>query len=186
MFTEGNDNEVTRNVFVDDSDPVDVTHDNPVTYAGSMHEGSSRMKTGEPIEQIFAYLEGDYEEMGYKDALATPDTACKESTSKLIHGRFVVLLRKVETEYDGMLKKLDRRITSCSTAGLVDTVHSLQIEQERIRKYKEDLSRIGQEVKESIETSPLAAVLKSYERGFVRGLVSSSLSVLNENCHEEM
>jgi hypothetical protein len=131
-----------------------------------------------PIERVFTYLKGNYEERGYLDAIACPDTSYRDITKRQITDQLYVLVREVSLEYTDRIQKIEAHIEARSSSGHADIVKSLQASRDMMEQHLTNLSNIVREVKEEEVSSPLSALLDSYERGFMRGLASASLALL--------
>jgi hypothetical protein len=161
--------EVTKDVFVDDEDPVIEEEKENVP-----------LERKSPMARVFTYLNEDYEGRGYLDAVSCPDQAYKNLSKKHIKDKLGILVREVSLEYTDQSKKLDFLIVSRTSSGLMDIVKSLQMKKETIDKHLAFLSKLMQEVESNSENSPLAASIDSYERGFMRGLASGTFDIMKE------
>lgn len=131
------------------------------------------------IEAIYAFLQADYEAKGYSDALTSPDDSYKLDNIKLIRMDLQILVQKVTTYYEDLIRELDFHIGSRSRAGLVDLVEELKTRKEMVLEHVGKVSQVKQEVEAN--TGMTQRLLLSYQRGFMRGLSALTQSnVLNK------
>ena len=120
------------------------------------------------INEIFAFLQADYESRGYNDALINPDESYSTDNAVLLHHDLMILIDKSVTHYEGLLKEIDFHIGSRSRAGLVDLVEALRIRKEIVTDH---LARVRQIREEAVGgTGVTQRIALSYRRGFMRGL----------------
>lgn len=129
--------------------------------------------TGSPIDIIYAYLNKNYEEKGYADAMINSDLAFKEMNMKLIKNRILVVFDEANLKYDAEMADIDTRIDICSAAGLVATSAQLQRKKTVILQHKEELARLENDFRN--KTNEAFIPLQSYECGFLRGVAAIAL-----------
>ena len=91
-----NETLVPRDLFVDESDPVQVAL-----------PGSSESSSG--IEAVYSFLQADYEPRGYNDALTNPDDSYKTDNLRLLSQDLAIHIQRANTYYESTLKELDRK-----------------------------------------------------------------------------
>ncbi|WP_437918480.1 hypothetical protein [Sphingobacterium sp. LRF_L2] len=147
---------------------VDEIGHNPI------NSGSILDKQG--IFLLYAYLQQDFEERGFNDALVSPDEGYKNDNIKLIKYDLEILIQQIKTYHDSLMKDLDFHILSRGRAGLIDLVEELKIKQTDLTSHIEKV--------EAFETSLQhgngfweRAVL-AYKRGFMKGMASITQAYL--------
>ena len=131
------------------------------------------------IEAIYAFLQADYEAKGYSDALTSPDDSYKTDNVKLIKLDLQILIQKVNTYYEDLIRELDFHIGSRTRAGLIDLVEELKTRKEMVLEHMEKVKEVGKEVE--IDSGMQQRIILSYQRGFMRGLSALTQSnVLNK------
>ncbi|MDP4238871.1 MAG: hypothetical protein Q8904_05295 [Bacteroidota bacterium] len=131
------------------------------------------------IELIYEFLQADYESRGYNDALTSPDDSYKQDNIKLIKLDLQIVIQKVTTYYEDLIKELDFHITSRSRAGLIDLVEELKTRKDMVLEHAAKVDEIKKEMEDV--TSMTQRIILSYQRGFMRGLSAISQSnVMNK------
>jgi hypothetical protein len=159
--------EIKKDDFIDDSEPAGRNNIITIAYG-----------TGKPIDLIFAYLEKDYESLGYNDALCNPDQSYKEMNKTEIKSGFEILIERIVLKYEDDLSEINFHILSRSEAGLVDIVRDLQYRKDNLEAHKNRLTEMRNDVQSNQNVSYMNKMLLSYERGFSRGLAALSLDTL--------
>jgi hypothetical protein len=131
------------------------------------------------IEQIYTFLQADYESKGYNDALVNPDDSYKTDNIKLIKLDLQILVDKTSSYYDNLISELNLHIVTRSRAGLVDLVQELESRKNLIEEYKRKLQSISESIHN--ENGLCQRIILSYQRGFMRGLSAlTQSSILNK------
>jgi len=157
---------VPRELFVDESDPVQVAL-----------LGASEATSG--IEAVYSFLQADYESRGYNDALTNPDDSYKTDNLRLLSQDLSIQIQRSNTYYESILKELDFHITSRSRAGLVDLVEELKMRRELVLSYLEKIGLIRSDAEN--RNGLTERITLSYQRGFSRGLAAiTHARILNQ------
>lgn len=131
------------------------------------------------LEQIYSFLQADYEGKGYNDALVNPDDSYKSDNIRLIKLDLQILIDKTTTYYDNLLSELSLHIVTRSRAGLIDLVQELESRKKLIEDYKQKIKIITDNTND--ENGMCQRIILSYQRGFMRGLSAiTHLNVLNK------
>lgn len=159
--------DIPKDIFVEDRQP------------GSTEALINSNLTPIGIDSIYAFLQGDYENKGFNDALTNPDDSYKKDNILLIRHDFQILLERVKTYYEDLLKEIDFHISSRSRAGLIDLVEELQTRRQMVVEHESKVKTLFEEM--STGDGVFQRVILSYQRGFMRGLSALSKSnVLNK------
>lgn len=94
--------EIKREDFVDDSEPILESNAMTIKYG-----------TGMPIDAIYAYIQDDYEQEGYSDAMCNADMAYKESKKEIIKNGLKMLFEQVRLRYESDIPSIDYTVTKC-------------------------------------------------------------------------
>lgn len=165
--TEKMDVPVSRSLFVDDGEPYIPETDEPAAQTVPDLKG---------IDVIYDFMQTDFEQQGYDDALAMPDLKYMADNVELILHDLRILIQKTCTWYEEELQKYDLHIATRSRAGLMDLVEELRARQNSIRNTYEKVKEIGMN---SVELVGMPLKIKlAYEKGFRRGLEAISRSLL--------
>lgn len=128
--------------------------------------GSDDISSG--IDSVYAFLQGDYETRGYRDALASPDDSYKQDNIRLLRQDLTIQIQRAGTYYEGIMKELDFHILSRTRAGLVDLVEELKMRKEMVTGYMEKIKLIQADAETG--SGLTERIILSYQRGFMRGL----------------
>jgi len=159
--------EIPREIFIEDREPQE-----PAT----VNQPNSEVRG---IDAIYSFLQADYESKGYGDALTSPDDSYKADNIRLIKMDLQILIKKVNTYYDDLIRELDFHIGSRSRAGLIDLVEELKTRKEMVAEHMKKLEDFKKEM--DSEAGVTQRIILSYQRGFMRGLSALTQSnVMNK------
>ena len=79
-----------------------------------------------------------------------------------------ILVQKVNTYYEDMIRELDFHISSRSRADLIDLVEELKTRKEMVLEHMEKVNQVKKEMEANLGMTQ--RILLSYQRGFMRGL----------------
>jgi hypothetical protein len=166
-FSGNGHSEIPKEIFIEEREPQDQS---PPLHTNGVTRG---------IEAIYAFLQADYESKGYSDALTSPDDSYKTDNIKLIKMDLEILVQKVNTYYEDLIRELDFHISSRSRAGLIDLVEELRTRKEMVVEHMGKVSQVKGEME--TDAGMTQRILLSYQRGFMRGLSALTQSnVLNK------
>lgn len=126
------------------------------------------------IELLFQFLDKDYEEMGYNDALRNPDSSHLDQNLEAIKNSLFRVIRRVKTFYEDFIKEINFHIESRSRSGMVDTVEELKMKKSIAEDHIKKVIEIEDDAKNNIGESQ--GIIISYSRGFRNGLAAISHS----------
>ena len=157
--------EVKEDIFVDNSDPVNE----PAT----LHYGT-RM----PIDAIYTFINKDYEQQGYDDAMCNTDSSYKDSKVSIIKNELKRLFEQVRLRYRSDLREIEVQIGIVEQQGLISTAESLKARKETFLEHMEVMEKM--EVSLDNDEPKMLSMIDSYERGFLRGLAAKSDALLKD------
>lgn len=155
--------EIKEEDFIDNSEP---TEQEKPTY--SIELGSKM-----PIDVIHAFLNGDYNNKAYHDALVNPDQAFMEQNLDILRGELERKFKLVFGKYEDMLQEIDFHIQSRSKAGLVDLVEQLKARKATYERHMQELHKMEEDLDKGERY--MTGIFQSYRAGFTRGMASLSL-----------
>lgn len=126
------------------------------------------------INEIYAFLQADFESKGYHDAWINPDDSYKRDNIVLLKHDLMILLQKVAIYYEDLLRDIGFHINSRERAGLLDLVEELKFRQKGVEVHLIKVSEIRKEVNEN--AGVYERIMLSYQKGFMRGLSAISQS----------
>lgn len=145
-------------------EPESITKDNNVVKI--------QYGTQMPIDIIYAFIERDYENEGYQDAMCNPDDSYKESKKAMIKHGLKRLFEQVGLRYKSDLRNIEVQITIMEQQGMANTASTLQARKDTLLEH---LSIMGDmEAALDREEQKMMSMIKSYERGFLKGLAAKS------------
>jgi len=130
------------------------------------------------MEQVYTFLQADYESKGYSDALVNPDNSYKEDNIKLMRLDLQILIDNTHTYYENLISELNLHIVIRSRAGLVDLVQELEARKQLVEDHRKKLDTLRAGMDD--ENGLCQRIILSYQRGFMKGLTALTQSgILN-------
>ena len=129
-----------------------------------------------PIDIIYAYIERDYEDQGYEDAMCNADDSYKESKKLIIKHGLKRLFEQVGLRYKSDLRDIEVQAGIMEQQGMVNTASALKARKETLLEHLTILKEMEHALDN--EEQKMMSMIKSYERGFLKGLVAKSDSLL--------
>lgn len=157
--------EVREDIFVDNSEPADE----PIV----LHYGTKM-----PIDAIYAYINKDFEQQGYDDAMCNINSAYKDSGVSIIKNGLKRLFKQVRLRYKSDLREIEVQIGIVEQQGLTDTAESLKARKETFLEHMDEMERMEKSLDNN--EPQMLSMVDSYERGFLRGLAAKSDALLKD------
>jgi nicotinamide riboside kinase len=155
-----------------------LSKDKPVIAEDKILEKNDPLKNSngiiKGINEVYAFLQTDFESKGYHDALINPDDSYRKDNIKLLKHDLIILIQKVTTYYEDLLRDIGFHINSRERAGLIDLVEELKFRQQGVEVHLIKVSEIRKEMNE--DTGVSERIMLSYQKGFMRGLSAISQS----------
>lgn len=151
--------EIRREDFVDDSEPKEEVYS--VAYGTRM-----------PIDAIYAFIDRDYEQLGYDDAMCNADSAYKHSKKEIIKNELKRLFEQVRLRYKSDLRDIEVQIGIVEQQGLINTSASLKARKDTFVEHMDTMTKMEQALDN--EEPQMLGMTRSYERGFLKGLAAKS------------
>lgn len=146
--------------------------DEPETISKDDNVVKMQYGTQMPIDIIYAFIERDYENDGYLDAMCNPDDSYKESKKAMIKHGLKRLFEQVGLRYKSDLRTIEVQITIMEQQGMANTASTLQARKETLLEHLAKMNEM--EVALDNEEQKMMSMIKSYERGFLKGLAAKS------------
>ncbi|MCE1166501.1 MAG: hypothetical protein LWX70_00240 [Sphingobacteriia bacterium] len=160
--------EIPKNLFIEDNEPVEVKQE----VAGRTDVNG--------IEAIYAFLQKDYEEKGYNDAIVNPDDSHLKDNIKVIRYDLEMVVERVLNYYDNLILDIESNINARAKAGLFDLVEQLKGKKEMVIKHINKVKELKEEAND--EESITNRAILSYKNGFMKGLSAlTHTNLLNKN-----
>lgn len=156
--------EIPEDVFIEKSDEA--------------AKGGSTNRVEASMDGVYEFLKADFETRGYNDALINSDSSYRDENIEVLMWDLIILCKHAISKYEDKIVNLDNHIISRKRLGALDVIQELESEKRRIIEKIEELrSIIGHA--EARREAP-SRVIKSYARGFHRGMIALSKSTINE------
>ncbi len=164
--------EIKEADFVDNSEPQPKEADTSTTYRVTYG-------TGFPIDVIYGYINRDFESKGYDDAMVNTELSYKDTGKRLIVNGLMMLFKQVDLRYQQDLSQLEVMIETMQGQGLPLQVMTLQRRKKLLESHVAEISQM--KIRLEKEEESMMRMVTTYERGFMKGLVAKSNSILNGN-----
>lgn len=132
-----------------------------------------------PIDAVYAYIEYDYEDQGYSDAMCNVDNSYKESKKQIIKNGLKRLFEQVSLRYKSDLRDVEVQIEIVEQQGMTNTASSLKARKETFLEHM----RIMKEMEVALDRGEqqMLSMINSYERGFLKGLAAKTDTLLRND-----
>lgn len=136
------------------------------------------------MDGVYNYLRGDYHNKGYADCLVNSEPKYREDNIEVLLLDLELLIDQTTQKYNEELRDIDFHMQSRSDEGLTNLVSQLEVRKKVIGEYLEKLSTFRTDAINREKTA--LKIIKSYSKGFQRGLVAlSSSQLLNKELENE-
>lgn len=132
-----------------------------------------------PIDAVYAYIEYDYEDQGYSDAMCNVDSSYKESKKQIIKNGLKRLFEQVSLRYKSDLRDIEVQIEIVEQQGMTTTASSLKARKETFLEHMRIMKEM--EVALDREEQQMLSMINSYERGFLKGLAAKTDTLLRND-----
>jgi hypothetical protein len=146
------------------------------TLTTNKMDNSEKKEVQYDLQYLYNFLERDFQQDGYNDALANPDMTSMAEKVKLMRSQLEITLAKVNTYYNSVLRNINFHIESRSRNGMVDIVDELISKKANIEEEMSKVRVIEQGAKE--ESGISETLIMSYKLGFKNGYAAISHSQL--------
>src|SRR5512145_3363247 len=127
-----------------------ISHMDPDIQKDLMPDGDFKLQQGSlaanglgnGMEQIYSFLQADYESKGYSDALVNPDNSYKTDNIRLMQLDLKILIDKTNTYYENLISELNLHIVIRTRAGLLDLVHELENRKQLVEDHQRKLVQL--------------------------------------------
>ncbi len=159
---------IERNDFVDD--------DASEAWTGSSKESGFVIKTGLPIDKIYAYVAQDFEGEGYEDACINQGKEFCETKVSQIRVQLKNLFHMARTDYKGRIRKLNVDIRNAEDAFAINASMTLQAMKETCEEHLADLDQMEKEL--DANDPRMICMIETYRRGFIKGINARTLDLV--------
>lgn len=169
---ESNKPEITEDKFVDYSEPTSNNEELNNPYKVSYG-------TGFPIDVVYGFINKDFEQKGFDDAMTSSESSYKESGMNLIINELKQLFEQVKLKYKGDIRDLSVLQKNLEMQGLPTQAAQVKM---RLDTFAEHMIKI-EEMEKSLDKKEerVMRMVSTYERGFLKGLAAKSDIILKNN-----
>jgi hypothetical protein len=169
------DDTIDKDLFIEEVDTPSEEINMPVN--GNNHTAIAEKST--LIDQIFDYVNQDFESRGYQDAIVQPDTHYLNENVELIKNDYQLVIDKAAYKYKEFLTELDFHITTRTSMGLTEIVQGLEA---RKKITQQHLAFVEDEMKAiQANKGKVQRIKLSYTKGFKRGASALSNSFITSS-----
>jgi len=166
---------VDKNLFIEEGDSISEEVDMPVNG----NSPTSIPEKSTLIDQIFDYVNQDFESRGYQDAIVQPDTHYLNENLELIRNDYQLIIDKATYKYKEFLTELDFHIATRTGMGLTEIVQGLEAKKKITEQH---LAFVEDEMKAiRANEGKVQRIKLSYTKGFKRGASALSNSFITSS-----
>lgn len=128
-------------------------------------------RVGYPIDLVYSFINRDYHQIGYQDALVDGSKEYSETRQSIITNELKTLFMQVTHTYNEMIGNIEQKIEEAEANMLFTIANKLR---KTLGLYNEHVATIRQmEEWLDIEDPRITKMLKSYRMGFTKGFIVS-------------
>ena len=133
--------------------------------------------TGMAIDVIYNYIEHDYEQDGYNDAMVSSVAEYCIQKENIILNNLQQLINRVQLRYKGEIKEIDVRIANAQALFALASVSLLSARRDMINEHIEEIRKM--EEKLQTKAPEMMTMIDSYRRGFMKGCAAQTENFLS-------
>lgn len=126
------------------------------------------------IDLIYKFINTDFEEKGYRDALINIDGQQRKLGLECIEGQLIGLIRQARLTYEKEIQRLNYDIDCLTRAGMLDIKEQREAEKTLREENLVKLNEMEKDYRD--EQVYMRVMMKTYEKGFDRGVVATLLT----------
>lgn len=147
---------------------------------GSPKNENGMNNTNYGIKLLFQFLDKNYEEKGYDDALVNPDGSHLDQNVTGLKCDLDRTIKKVRIFYEDFIREINVHLATRRRSGMIDIVEELVGKKETAESHMNQVVEIEQDAKNDKGVGQ--GIILSYTRGFRNGLAAiSHHSILRKN-----
>jgi hypothetical protein len=147
---------------------------------GAGSNGNGTLGTDYGIRLLFQFLDKNYEEKGYDDALVNPDGTHLDQNTSGLKNDLDRTIKKVKIFYEDFIREVDVHLATRRRSGMIDIVEELVAKKETAESHIKQVLEIEQDANNNKGAGQ--GIILSYTRGFRNGLAAiSHHSILRKN-----
>lgn len=135
--------------------------------------------TGMPIDVIYAFVNHDYEQDGYQDALVNSDAEYCTAKESIILNKLQQLFRRVLLRYHDEIRATSAQIANAKSLFAITSASMLEARKESCEEHISEINRMIEKL--NAKSPEMMTMIESYRRGFIRGCAAQTTSFLSPN-----
>ena len=135
--------------------------------------------TGMPIDVIYGFINHDYEQDGYQDALVNSDAEYCIAKEKIILNQLNQLFRRILLRYRGEIRDIEVQIANAKSLFALTSASMLDARKETCEEHINEINEMMEKV--NAKSSDMMTMIESYRRGFTKGCAAQTANFLNPN-----
>jgi hypothetical protein len=164
------DNSIDKSLFVAEDDDALTVDSRPETVVTS----KSTL-----IDEIFAYLNMDFESKGYADAIVQPDSHYLNENLELLVRDYQLKIDQARHKFQEFLTELNFHITTREAMGLTEVVEGLKAKKTIVTEHLNFVEQERQDI--AANRGKIERIKLSYTKGFKRGASALSNSFITSS-----
>lgn len=133
--------------------------------------------TGMPIDAIYAFINYDYEQDGYQDALVNPSAEYCRTKETIILNQLQHLFRRVLLRYRGEIREMDVKIENAKSLFALTSASLLNARKDTCEEHISEINRMIEKV--NSKSPEMMIMIDAYRRGFSKGCAAQTATFLN-------
>jgi hypothetical protein len=173
-------NNIPEDLFIEKANPSDANETLKINDTNENNANPTQQNSNSindkiiNIEGLYLFLQNNWEENGFNDALANPDDSYRKDNLEFLTIDFELKVDQLLLTYSDKLNEIEFHINTRSKAGLIDLVEELKQHTVKLKTHVDQLNKFKSEIPAG--TGALKRILLSYNKGFMRGLNAISVS----------
>lgn len=139
---------------------------------------SNNYEIGFPIDTIYQYMNRDYEQIGFSDAVKNQNPSFIDIKQGYILNGFKRLCDQVKLKYFNDLRELGANIDMYKEQGLLSTCAHLEAKRETYKEHVNVIEKIRKSVEEN--NPDVLSMIESYKIGFLKGMDDMAKTFINK------
>lgn len=135
--------------------------------------------TGMPIDVIYGFINHDYEQEGYQDALINSNAEFCTAKENIILNQLQQLFGRVLLRYRGEIRDIEVQISNARSLFALTSATLLEARKETCEEHIAEINRMIDKL--NAKAPEMLTMIESYRRGFIKGCAAQTANFLNPN-----
>lgn len=159
-----------------DKEAITETTDTRIEPADKKNIITITYGTGMPIDAIYAFLDRDYEQEGYKDALTNADAEYCKAKEAIILNNLRQLFQRVLLRYSQEIRQLNVKIENMKSLFAITSASALEARKVTCDEHIAEINRMTEKLE--AQSPEMMTMIDSYRRGFTKGIAAQTVDFL--------